>query len=190
MIDLSVVVLAAGGSSRIGVSKQMMKFHGRTLVTMACERALKLSENVTIITGGNHHTVESELSSLKVDKVYNPNWESGIASSVALACKHEFNSRRMMLMFCHQPLIPFDHYQTLLEQANNEPEKIIATEYNDHFGAPAIIPHRMYYELSTLKGDESPDVFISRHLSETRSVTCEDAAKMITERSDMALLQA
>lgn len=190
MIDLSVVVLAAGGSSRIGVSKQMMKFHGRTLVGMACERALKLSDNVTVITGGNHHTVESNIAELKVEKVYNPNWQTGIASSVALACKHEFNSKRMMLMYCHQPFIPFEHYQTLLSQAEKEPDKIIATEYQDHFGAPAIIPHRLFYELSTLKGDESPDVFIERHLSETSSVTCEEAAKMIAERSDMALLQS
>jgi molybdenum cofactor cytidylyltransferase len=189
MIELSVVVLAAGGSSRVGVSKQMMTFHGRTLVAMACERALQLSEHVTIITGANHHRIESSIAHLKVSKLYNPEWSSGIASSIALACKHEFNARRMLLMYCHQPLIPFEHYRSLVQMASQEPDKIIATEYQNRFGVPAVIPQKFYYELSIQQGDEPPERFIERHLADTRSISCEAAGKMILERGDMALLE-
>jgi molybdenum cofactor cytidylyltransferase len=188
MIELSVVVLAAGGSSRVGVSKQMMKLRGRTLVAMACERALQLSKHVTLISGAEHHRIEANIAHLRVSRVYNPHWSSGLASSVALACKHEFNSKKMLLIYCHQPLIPFEHFQKLVAKSEKEPGLIIATEFNDCFGLPAIIPQQFYYELSNLKGDESPEVFIESHLSQTRSISCETAGKKLITREDMSLL--
>ncbi len=188
MIDLSVVILAAGGSSRVGVSKQMMKYKEKTLLSLACETALLLSPHVTVITGANHHIIEANVSSLGIDKLYNENWSSGIASSISLAFKHEFNSDRVLLMYCHQPLIPFAHYQTLSAKSVEQHEKIIATEFNNHYDLPAIIPHHLFYEFTTLKDDDSPDLIIRSHLSEVSSVTCEQAAQKIVTREDMALL--
>ncbi len=189
MIELSVIILAAGGSTRLGVSKQMINFHGRTLIQLACDRALKLSSNVTVVTGANHHSIEASFAPLKVSKLYNPHWEKGIASSVGLAIKHEFNSQRVLIMHCDQPLIPEEHYQLLKEQSDNHPEKIIATEFDDRYIAPAIFPHRYFYELTTLKGEEGVDTVIEAHLDIVSSISCEQAAFSVDTPADMTTLQ-
>ncbi|NVJ60049.1 MAG: nucleotidyltransferase family protein [Gammaproteobacteria bacterium] len=189
MIELSVVIFAGGASRRLGVTKQMINYHGVTLIAHACRRALQLSNNVTVITGANHHSVEAEAHKFKVDVVYNPKWEEGLANSVSLAIKHEFNAKHVLLMNCDQPLIPLDHYQALVEKSKIEADKIIATECDDVYQLPAVFPNRLFYELTTLQEDDSPDSVIQAHLAEVSSITHENAAFTVDTVDDMRRLK-
>ncbi|NVJ50834.1 MAG: nucleotidyltransferase family protein [Gammaproteobacteria bacterium] len=189
MIDLSVVILAGGPSTRLGVSKQMIRYRDETLIAQSCRRALQLSQTVTVISGANRHSVEAEAHKFKVDVVYNPDWEQGLASSLALAVKHEFNCNRLLLMNCDQPLVPMLHYQSLVQKSNDQQDKIIATETNDRYWLPAVFPHRLFYELTTLKEDETPIQLIESHLTELSSLPCPQAAFSIDSPDDMRRLR-
>ncbi len=171
------------------VCKQMIDFHGSTLISQACRRALQLSESVTVVTGAYHHRIEAEINKHKVNIIYNENWQQGIASSLSMAVKREFNSDRLLVMYCHQPFIPASHYTNLKLRSDQEPKKIIATDVNGQFRIPAIFPHHLFYELTTLKGEESPDQIIDQHLTELASIPCEQAAFSVNSPEDMAKLR-
>jgi len=189
MIELSVVILAGGASKRLGVSKQMIRYRDETLIAQSCRRALQLSSTVTLLSGANRHSVEAEAHKFKVDVLHNPNWEVGIANSIGLAVKHEFNSNRVLLMYCDQPLIPIFHYQALVEQSNQNPDKIVVTESENNYCLPAIFPHRFFYELTTLKDDETAIQLVESHLTEVTSIPCSQAAFSVDEPDDMRRLR-
>ena len=50
---LSILILAAGNSSRLGSPKQLIEFEGQTLIERITEIALTVSEDVLIVLGGN-----------------------------------------------------------------------------------------------------------------------------------------
>lgn len=189
MIDLSVLILAGGGSSRLGVCKQMIQYHDRTLIQNACYKATQLSKSVTVVTGAYHHRVEAEISHLPVDILFNEDWSSGIASSLSVAIKRQFNSDRVLVMYCDQPYIPLTHYQSLIELSDKEKQVIVATEYDDIFSIPAIFPHHLFYELTTHESDDPALDVINKHMSELRSISCQKAAFSVDTAADMAALK-
>ncbi|MCI2811424.1 nucleotidyltransferase family protein, partial [Eoetvoesiella caeni] len=82
----AVVVLAAGGSTRLGQSKQLLTRQGETLVHRVVRLALELvPAQVLVVVGGNAQAVTSSISGLDATPVTNHHWESGLASSLQVA---------------------------------------------------------------------------------------------------------
>ncbi|MCJ7715242.1 MAG: selenium cofactor biosynthesis protein YqeC, partial [Anaerolineales bacterium] len=77
------VILAAGGSTRFGTTKQLLDWKGKPLVRHAAENALAggLSP-VVIVTGADQENVTEAVKGLPVTCVHNPEWEQGQSSSV------------------------------------------------------------------------------------------------------------
>lgn len=71
---------AAGGSS---ATKLVEKLGGKPIVRMAAEAALaSRARPVIVVTGHARSSVEAALSSLDVEAVHNPEFSSGLASSL------------------------------------------------------------------------------------------------------------
>jgi molybdenum cofactor cytidylyltransferase len=78
-----IVILAAGGSSRLGQPKQLLKFEGKSLIWRTADEAVKATGNkVIVVTGANKGLVEKELAHLPVHVIYNQYWQEGISSSI------------------------------------------------------------------------------------------------------------
>ena len=83
MTRVATVVLAAGGSRRMGSPKQLLRIDGVTLVRRAAEKALaSRCQGVYIVVGAAAETVRRELSELSLEVIDNPNWEEGLAGSI------------------------------------------------------------------------------------------------------------
>ncbi|MGD8458463.1 MAG: selenium cofactor biosynthesis protein YqeC, partial [Anaerolineales bacterium] len=82
-VKVAGVILAAGGSTRMGTSKQLLQWAGQTLVRLAAEKALKAGlDPVVVVTGASHREVRKAVEDLEVDIVHNPDWEKGQSTSV------------------------------------------------------------------------------------------------------------
>src|SRR5512133_1777313 len=79
------IVLAAGGASRFGSTKQLQAVSGRSLVARAVTAAIESDAlRVIVVTGARADEVEEKLIEFpSVLVVRNSEWESGIASSIA-----------------------------------------------------------------------------------------------------------
>eukprot|EP01009_Symbiontida_sp_KSa7_P008162 NODE_5464_length_311_cov_169.312977_g4852_i0.p1 GENE.NODE_5464_length_311_cov_169.312977_g4852_i0~~NODE_5464_length_311_cov_169.312977_g4852_i0.p1 ORF type:complete len:80 (-),score=5.99 NODE_5464_length_311_cov_169.312977_g4852_i0:6-245(-) len=67
-INLAVLILAAGTSSRLGEPKQLLKLKGKTLINIAIEKAMKLTSNVTVILGHKSEEIKIEIEKEKKKK--------------------------------------------------------------------------------------------------------------------------
>jgi molybdenum cofactor cytidylyltransferase len=86
---VGAIVLAAGQSSRFraaggsGATKLIEKLDGRPIVRMVAEAALaSRARPVTVVTGHARTSVEAALAGLEVEFVHNPEFSSGLASSL------------------------------------------------------------------------------------------------------------
>src|SRR6185312_16690162 len=82
--NISAVVLAAGRSTRMGgPNKLLAELRGKPLVRIVTEQVLaSKASDVTVVTGHQADEVQRALQGLKVRFVHNPEFASGLASSV------------------------------------------------------------------------------------------------------------
>src|SRR5262245_27238513 len=80
---VAAVVLAAGGSSRMGAPKQLLRLEGESLVCRAARAALAAHcAQVFVVVGAEAVAVAREIEDLPVQRVENVHWAEGVGSSI------------------------------------------------------------------------------------------------------------
>src|SRR3954466_8533578 len=127
MRNLGAVVLAAGGSSRLGQPKQLLKFRGATLVQRAVEAAATAGcDPVIVVVGEFAQAIRTEMGihesrisrpspfvagadaegTPAVIIVENAEWRSGIGTSIRRGLQHLPESiEAAVLLTCDQPFV-------------------------------------------------------------------------------------
>ncbi len=163
MPDLGIIILAAGGSTRMGQAKQLLKINGQSLIRKTAKTALALSSNLVVVLGHAAQEVKKEISDLSATIVINPHWQKGMARSLRLGIDAIQQSsevpKAVLLLLCDQPLITVGYLQKLYLEFQASKNLAIASEYNNTKGVPAI------FDLSTLKQFKAEQGdFGARHL--------------------------
>lgn len=142
----AVVVLAAGGSTRLGQPKQLLTRQGETLVHRVVRLALELAPSqVLVVVGANAQTVTSSIAGLDAIPVTNHHWESGLASSLQVAGAHLLPSvAAVMVVACDQPAIEHAHLQALLSGASASASGCAGTRHGKALGIPAVVPRAWF----------------------------------------------
>jgi len=103
-MGIGAVVLAAGGSSRLGAPKQLLEFRGETLVRRAAKAALEsVCDRVVVVVGS--HEMRYEIDDLPVSVVENKNWQSGISSSIRAGLEQISSQDGVVITLCDQPFM-------------------------------------------------------------------------------------
>ena len=152
-INLAVLILAAGTSSRLGEPKQLLKLKGKTLINIAIEKAFKLTSNVTVILGHKSVEIKTNIENKKINILTNPNYEEGMGSTISFGVSN-IKEEKVLIMLCDQPLIPIKHYENLIKLSNKNEEKIICSKYKNQYAVPTIFPKNYFEELQNLKGNK------------------------------------
>jgi molybdenum cofactor cytidylyltransferase len=77
------IILAAGGSSRYGQSKQLLDWHGRPFVHAVAETALTAGlAPVIVVAGAQADQIEDVVKDLPVTTVRNRDWQNGQSTSI------------------------------------------------------------------------------------------------------------
>jgi len=149
------VILAAGGSSRFGTTKQLLDWKGKPLVNHVAETALAggLSP-VLVVTGADHSKVTQSLENLPVECVLNPKWEQGQSSSVRTGIEAlSPNMGAVIFLLVDQPFIPPRLIQRLIKAHAIKRAPIIHPQVNDERANPVLFDREVFQELSSLEGD-------------------------------------
>src|SRR6187402_3881873 len=83
MEKTGAVILAAGGSTRLGRPKQLLIFQGKTLVERAVEAAAGCSPAV-VVAGSQSAEIAERLRGQNVEVIHHAEWARGIGSSIRL----------------------------------------------------------------------------------------------------------
>ncbi|MDQ2794666.1 MAG: nucleotidyltransferase family protein [Bacteroidota bacterium] len=154
---VALLLLAAGASTRMGRPKQLLPYHGRTLLRHAAETAVASGcAPIVLVTGALHEELIGEISDLPIQAVRNQNWESGMASSIqtGLAALAPAQPRAVLIMLTDQPLITPELLRQLVAQQQQTQSPIVATAYGDVLGVPAVFDRALLPELLQLQGQQ------------------------------------
>jgi len=165
---VGLIVLAAGGSSRLGHPKQLLPYRGRTLLRHAAETALlSVCRPVIVVLGAQPDRLRPELSGLDVRVVDNPGWEAGMGSSIraGLAALETASpdGAGLVLMLCDQPLITPDSLDALVRAFDDTGSPLVASAYADTRGVPAFFSRALFPELRALPDAQGAKPIIMRH---------------------------
>ncbi|WP_454828797.1 nucleotidyltransferase family protein [Pseudoxanthomonas wuyuanensis] len=140
----AAIVLAAGGSQRLGRPKQLLTRDGETLV----HRALRLAattrpRHLLLVTGAYSRDVAAACADLPIRIVDNPAWRQGLGGSLRAAAQAlaslDTQPRRCLLLACDQPALQAGHLLALLDAAARSPAQCALTDYGDACGIPAVV---------------------------------------------------
>jgi molybdenum cofactor cytidylyltransferase len=154
----SVIILAAGQSSRLGQPKQLLSYKGKTLLQHSIENALRIeAQSVLVVLGASKDLIRKEITYPNISIVENPEWDSGIASSIKSGLRALRNtspeSDAILLMVCDQPFIDSGVLQRLLHAQKNTGRAIVGSSYDSTYGIPALFHSSLFPELMELSGD-------------------------------------
>jgi molybdenum cofactor cytidylyltransferase len=152
MASIGAVVLAAGGSTRLGQAKQLLTFpDGETLVHSAVRVAREGGcEIVCVVTGEGHEQVAQAVADLCPVIICNENWTRGIGSSIRLGVTQLRNVCAIVLFACDQPALDGAVVRALIKQREQTGHAIVASHYADTLGVPALFDRSCFADLERL----------------------------------------
>lgn len=180
MSEMACVVLAAGGSVRLGQPKQLVKIDGETLLRRTARLAAEAGcDPIVVVLGAEAERTRAEVSELDTVIVTNSDWSSGMGSSlrcgVQAVARLDPQPRNVLLLVCDQLALSADVLKRLIERhrsgGTGSASGITASRYGGGPGVPAIFSSAFYPELMGVTGDRGARGILERHAS---AVTCVD----------------
>ena len=163
-----IIILAAGASTRLGRSKQMVPYHGSSLLKHTIRVALDADIGpVIVVMGANEKEISAHIDHEDVNTVVNENYKEGIASSIRTGINdveeyHE-DCENIILMVCDQPYVNKELLKSLLEAKHTTKKTMVASAYKDTIGVPALFDKRFFPELLSLQGEEGGKKVLLKH---------------------------
>lgn len=164
---ISGIVLAAGPSLRARRPKLLLPFGKKTLVELAIENLLEADLNeLIVVIGAFKDQIETTITRYPVKVVYNPDYTSGMASSLryGVASVSE-KASGFLIALGDMPFIEPWVLRKLLE-AFEKGARIVAPSYRGTRGHPVIFHKDYKGELLSLSGDEGAKKVIEKHQEE------------------------
>jgi molybdenum cofactor cytidylyltransferase len=151
------------------------------------------ASRVAVVLGANAVTIAPALVELvSVTVVVNPNWKSGLASSLAIglsAFLADDSCDAVLVTLADQPLVDGAALRRLITAFDDE-HRIVASAYDDTVGVPAVFGREHFDDLMHLTGDRGAGSWLRARQSEVTRVPLYSAAFDIDRPSDVARLSA
>lgn len=178
---IGAVVLAAGTSSRLGRPKQLLQLAQKPVFRYPVDLAVKSGLSpVTIVAGGLVHDLSRHLSGVPAQLVYNPEYQTGMASSLRTGLMSLPGHLEAVVVFlADQPLIPERVVHDLVTIYLSNRQKgcqIVRPIYAGVPGHPVLFDSKMFPKLATLTGDTGARTLFKAHQAQICQVEYENDA--------------
>jgi molybdenum cofactor cytidylyltransferase len=152
---VSGLVLAAGGSSRLGQPKQLLPYRGATLLDWVLGTARACAfDQLLVAVGGSAEQVRGAIDLRGAEVVVNEAYGAGCSSSIAAALGAlSPRSDVLVLMLGDQPGVTTDTVGALLARRGDAP--LAVCRYDDGRGHPFAFGRPVFGDLAQLHGDKA-----------------------------------
>jgi molybdenum cofactor cytidylyltransferase len=175
---IAAVVLAAGASTRMGQSKQLLPIGDQPMVRRVTEVVCSAGlAQVIVVVGAGAGAVEKALDGLPVQVVFNEAWPGGLSTSVRTglgALREEIQAALMIL--ADQPALTPGLLRALVARYQDTGAPIVAPSHQGQRGNPVLFDWTLFPELAAAEGDLGGRALIARHREEVELVEVDDRA--------------
>jgi molybdenum cofactor cytidylyltransferase len=170
---VAAIVLAAGRSTRMGPQNKLLAdLGGKPMVRGVVETALaSRARPVLVVTGHMAAEVGAALSDLGVRLVANPDFATGLASSLKAGIRAlPADCDGALILLGDMPRIAPEHIDRLVDAFMAAPEAIVVPAREGRQGNPVLWPRRYLPALLQLEGDAGARRLIAARPDEVREV--------------------
>jgi CTP:molybdopterin cytidylyltransferase MocA len=188
------VLLAAGGSRRLGTPKQLVRYRARPLLWLAitAARGALPSSPLIVVVGAEALRMRLALRRARCGArvVTNAQWQDGMATSLRLGLAAAGRgTKAALVLVVDQPLVGAAALRRLVAAWRQRPGLPAAAWYEGRAGVPAVLPRRRWRALASLRGDEGARALLRRTGTLTL-VDMPEAAVDVDTPADMRRLAA
>jgi molybdenum cofactor cytidylyltransferase len=161
------LVLAAGGSRRLGEPKQLLPYGSGTLLDHSLETARASGfDQLIVAIGGSSGEVRSRVDLSEAQVVENPDFGEGCSSSIAAGLSAlDLRAELLVLMLGDQPGVTPATVRALIAGCG-EGTVLAACLYDDGRGHPLAFGRGAFDELRELHGDKAVWKLLERRSDE------------------------
>jgi molybdenum cofactor cytidylyltransferase len=175
MNDIAIIILAAGSSSRMGQSKQLLLVDGEPLLLKTVKTALEVkAASVIVILGAQDQQHATVIQNLAVDIVFNKVWEKGMGSSLKAGLQfivtHVPAVESAIILVCDQPALTSEHLLNLIQTYKISGKSIIASYYSNTPGVPVLFGKPHFDELLHLDDSQGAKKIIQQNMAVTEFI--------------------
>ena len=106
--------------------------------------------------------------------IINKNNKLGLSSSIISGIKHLQKEKTpfdgLLILLADQPAIKAAYFHEMIELFLKEQKKIIASNYENGLGVPAIFPALFVKDLLKIKGDKGAKEFLQKNKNKTKEL--------------------
>jgi molybdenum cofactor cytidylyltransferase len=181
---IGLILLAAGGSTRMGQPKQLLLYKNQTLLRRAAEQALAAGcDPVIVVLGSNAPRLRTELTNLPVHIMENPDWQQGMGTSIRTGLS-AMPPQPVIITLCDQPLIDAAALKKLIDAHHSTNRPLIAAQYAGTLGVPALFSPEYFPALAALPNDTGAKQLLRQHADQVLPIPMEFAATDIDTPTD------
>ncbi len=192
MPEFTVVLLAAGNSSRMGSPKQLLEFRGRPLLRHAAMAALSsVCRRVIVVLGATADELRPALAGLPVTIVVNEQWQEGMGTSIhaGVQAADLEGVDGLILALADQPFITPQIFNRLVLGHIESGQPIVASRYADTVGVPVFFSRDFFPVLEALKPTQGCKGVILQYAERAIHFDCPEAEADVDTIEDYLALR-
>lgn len=154
---ISAIVLAAGESKRMGQTKQLLDWEGRTILQRVLENLSRSQvDEVILVLGHEAERIQQTLDTHKVKVVINRNYKEGMITSIQQGLINlDDKVEAFFIVLADQPAVGPEVFDRLIgEFRQASPQKsIVLPTFRGRRGHPALFGAKYKKEALRIEGD-------------------------------------
>jgi molybdenum cofactor cytidylyltransferase len=153
----SLLLLAAGASSRLGLPKMFLYYKGKTLLHHITDAAMDVVPSPLFVVAGEHtQAIRNILQGHTAMVLHNDHWQEGMGGSIRTGIQGILDAgyapESVLITVCDQPFITPDLLNALITAKTETGKGIIACSYDETIGTPVLFDKQYYPNLLELNG--------------------------------------
>ncbi|MEJ2740703.1 MAG: nucleotidyltransferase family protein [Dehalococcoidia bacterium] len=150
---ISVIILAAGKSTRMGKQKLRMPLGQRSMLEHTVDNYLNSEvDEVIVVVGHEAGEMKQMLVHKPVTIVYNPRYNDGIGTSISAGVQHVKDTTQFIVIaLADQPYIRSDIINYLVDMHRDSNKGITIPAYKGTRGNPAVFSKSYKKELKAIR---------------------------------------
>ncbi|HEY8513525.1 MAG TPA: nucleotidyltransferase family protein [Cyclobacteriaceae bacterium] len=165
---ITAIVLAAGSSSRLGQSKQLLQVEGEPLIRRIARISSESNADRTLVVlGDNEREHGRVIRDLPLYICIHSGWEKGMGSSLKAGMDfiQSFlaDTTAIIVLVCDQPLLTTDHLNNLIDRYRSTKAHVVASTYSGVMGVPVLFAASLFAEIRRIDDNHGARQIIDKH---------------------------
>ncbi len=158
------LLLAAGGSKRLGYPKQLMMINGKPLISHMVSVIKKGGiADLYVVVGAFSDAIIKVIENPSIAIVHNPDWRNGISTSIKCGIKFIEKDYDVLIVFViDQPFLDAELIKRIVETVKISNAEVIAAKTAGQQTHPVAYRKSVFKELLLLEGDKGGKEIIQK----------------------------